>query len=68
MLDSARILRKTYGCLHIEDYINNEIAILIRADKKLTAENKILRKKNEDLRNVIFKEKRKKNLKNYKFL
>jgi hypothetical protein len=45
--------------LHAEDYIDNEAAILIRAGEKLAAENKILRKKNEGLRNVIFEKKRK---------
>jgi hypothetical protein len=50
-------LRKTYERLHVEDYIDNETAILIRAGEKFAAENKILRKKNEDLRNAIFEEK-----------
>jgi hypothetical protein len=59
MPNSARALRKTYGRLHAEDHINNEAAILIRAGEKLAAENKILRKKNEDLRDTIFEEKRK---------
>jgi hypothetical protein len=59
MLNSARILRKTYGCLHVENYINNKAAILVRADEKLAAENKILRIENEDLRDTIFEEKRK---------
>jgi hypothetical protein len=45
--------------LHVEDYINNKITILIRADEKFTVENKILRIENEDLRGAIFKEKRK---------
>jgi membrane protein involved in colicin uptake len=45
--------------LHAENYIDNEIAILIRAGEKLAAENKILRIENEDLRGAIFKEKRK---------
>jgi hypothetical protein len=45
--------------LHAENYINNKAAILVRADEKLTAENKILRIKNEDLRGAIFEEKRK---------
>jgi regulator of replication initiation timing len=49
-----------YERLHAEDYINNETAILIRADETLIAENKILRIENEDLRGTIFKEKRKK--------
>jgi hypothetical protein len=45
--------------LHAENHINNEVAILIRAEKFAT-ENKILRKKNEGLRDAIFEEKRKK--------
>jgi hypothetical protein len=49
-----------YGRLHAEDYINNKITILVRADEKLAAENKILRIENEGLRGIIFKEKRKK--------
>jgi hypothetical protein len=52
-------LRKTYERLHAENYIDNEIAILIRAGEKLTAENKILRIKNEGLRGTIFEKKRK---------
>jgi hypothetical protein len=60
MPDSARVLRRTYGRLHVENHINNETAILIRAGEKLAAENKILRKKNESLRNTIFKKKRNK--------
>jgi uncharacterized protein YpmB len=60
MPDLARILRRMYERLHAENNINNKIAILIRADKKLTVENKILRIKNEDLRDTIFEEKRKK--------
>jgi hypothetical protein len=59
MLNSVRILHRTYGYLHAENYINNEIAILIRAEEKFTTENKILRKENEGLRNAIFEEKRK---------
>jgi regulator of replication initiation timing len=59
MPDSARALRRTYGRLHAENYINNETAILVRAGEKLTAENKILRIENEDLRDTIFEEKRK---------
>jgi regulator of replication initiation timing len=46
--------------LHAENYIDNEIAILVRVGEKLTAENKILRIENEDLRGAIFKEKYKK--------
>jgi regulator of replication initiation timing len=53
-------LRRTYGRLHVENYINNKTVILVRADEKLTAENKILRIENEDLRGAIFKKKRKK--------
>jgi regulator of replication initiation timing len=60
MPDSARVLRKTYGRLHAENYIDNKTAILVRAGEKLTAENKILRIENEDLRGIIFEEKRKK--------
>jgi hypothetical protein len=60
ILGSARVLRRTYGRLHAEDYINNEVAILVRAVEKLAAENKILRIENEDLRGTIFEEKRKK--------
>jgi hypothetical protein len=59
MPDSARILRRTYGRLHAENYIDNKVAILVRAGEKLAAENKILRIKNEDLRGAIFEEKRK---------
>ena len=59
MPDSVRALRKIYGRLHAEDYINNKAAILVRAGEKLATENKILRQKNEGLRNAIFKEKRK---------
>jgi hypothetical protein len=53
-------LRRTYGRLHAEGYIDNKIVILVRADEKLTAENKILRIENEGLRGTIFEEKRKK--------
>jgi hypothetical protein len=59
MSGSARILRRTYGRLHAENYIDNEAAILVRAGEKLTAENKILRIENEGLRGTIFEEKRK---------
>jgi hypothetical protein len=60
ILDSARVLRKIYERLHAEDHINNKAAISTRADEKLTAKNKILRIKNEDLRGTIFENKRKK--------
>jgi cell division protein FtsB len=45
--------------LKIGDYINKKTAILIRNSKKLTAENKILRKEIENLRKGIFEKKRK---------
>jgi cell division protein FtsB len=45
--------------LQTESYIHNEAAILAREDKKLTAENKILNREIENLRETIFKEKRK---------
>jgi hypothetical protein len=57
ILGSARALRRTYERLHAENHINNEAAILVRAGEKLAAENKILRKKTENLRNAIFEEK-----------
>jgi hypothetical protein len=41
------------------DHINKEAVILIRDNEKLTAENKILRKEVEDLREAIFEKKRK---------
>jgi regulator of replication initiation timing len=53
-------LRKTYERLHAEDYINNKTVILVRVDKKLITENKILRIENEGLRGIIFEKKRKK--------
>jgi hypothetical protein len=59
MPGSARVLRRTYGRLHAEGYVDNEAAILVRAGEKLAAENKILRKENEGLRDAIFEEKRK---------
>jgi hypothetical protein len=49
-----------YGRLHAENYIDNKAAILLRADEKLAAENKILRIENESLRGTIFEKKRKK--------
>jgi regulator of replication initiation timing len=49
-----------YEYLHAENYIDNEAAILVRAGEKLTAENKILRIENEDLRDAIFEKKCKK--------
>jgi len=52
-------LRKTYKRLYIKGYVDNEAAVLMRADKKFAAENKILRKNNKGLRGTIFKEKRK---------
>jgi hypothetical protein len=43
---SDQDFRKTYGRLKNADYINKKAAILMRNGEKLTAENKILRKKN----------------------
>jgi hypothetical protein len=57
MPGSVRVLRKTYGRLHAEGYINNKITILVRAGEKLVSENKILRKENEGLRGAIFEKK-----------
>ena len=59
MPGSVRALRKTYGRLHAEGYVDNKAAILVRAGKKLASENKILRIENEGLRDAIFKKKRK---------
>jgi regulator of replication initiation timing len=53
-------LRNTYERLHADDYINNKTVILVRVDKKLITENKILRIENEGLRGIIFEKKRKK--------
>jgi hypothetical protein len=58
--DSTRALRRTYGRLHIENHINNKVAVLVSAEKKFITENKLLRKENKGLRNTLFKEKRKK--------
>jgi hypothetical protein len=58
-LNSDRIFRKTYDRLKNTDHINKEAAVLIRKDKKFTAENKILRRKIKNLRKTIFEEKRK---------
>src|SRR6266536_2728002 len=57
---STRALRRTYKRLHAEGHVDNEAAVLMRAGEKLAAENKILRKENEGLRDAIFEEKRKK--------
>jgi hypothetical protein len=43
MPGSVRALRKTYGRLHAESYVDNKTAILVRAGEKLAIENKILR-------------------------
>jgi hypothetical protein len=59
MPGSVRALRKTYGRLHAKGHINNEAAILVRAEEKLTSKNKLLQIENEGLRGAIFKEKRK---------
>jgi hypothetical protein len=45
----VRVLRRTYGRLHAEGYVNNKAAILVRAGEKLVSENKILRIENEGL-------------------
>jgi hypothetical protein len=60
MPGSVRALRKTYGRLHAEGHVDNKATILVRAGKKLASENKILRQKNEGLRDAIFEKKRKK--------
>jgi hypothetical protein len=57
--DSTRAFRKTYERLHTKGYIDNKAAILVRAEEKLAAENKLLRKENEGLRDTLFEEKRK---------
>jgi hypothetical protein len=57
---SGQGFRKTYSRLKNADYINKEAAILMRGDEKFIAENKILRRKVEDLRKAIFEKKRKK--------
>jgi hypothetical protein len=59
-LISGQDFRKTYGRLKNADHINKEIAILMRDDEKLAAENIILRKEIKGLRKAIFEEKRKK--------
>jgi hypothetical protein len=59
MPGSVRALRKIYGRLYAKDHVNNKAAILVRAGEKLASENKILRIKNEDLRDAIFEKKRK---------
>ena len=48
-----------YRCLYAEGYVNNEAAVLVRAGEKFAVENKVLRKENEGLRDIIFEEKRK---------
>jgi hypothetical protein len=55
----VRVLRKIYGRLHAEGYVDNKAAILVRAGEKFVFKNKILRIKNEDLRDAIFEKKRK---------
>ncbi len=59
ILGLTRALRKTYRRLHAEGYVDNEAAVVVRAGEKFVVENKILRKENEGLRDIIFKEKRK---------
>jgi hypothetical protein len=56
----VRALRKIYGRLHAEGYVDNKAAILVRAGEKLASENKILRQENKGLRGAIFEKKRKK--------
>ena len=56
---SGQGFRKTYGRLKNAGHVNRKAAILIRGGEKLAAENKILRKKVEGLRQAVFKEKRK---------
>ena len=56
---SGQGFRKTYGRLKNAGHVNKEAAILMRGGEKLAAENKILRKEVEGLREVIFEEKRK---------
>jgi hypothetical protein len=54
---SDRAFRGTFDRLQIEDHINREAAILTRGGEKLAAENKILRRKFEGLREAIFEKK-----------
>jgi hypothetical protein len=56
---SGQDFRKTYDRLKNTGHINKETAILMRVGEKLAAENKILRKEVEGLREAIFEEKRK---------
>jgi len=58
-LGLTRVLRKTYRRLHAEGYVDNETAVLVRADEKFAVENKVFRKENEGLRDIIFEDKRK---------
>jgi hypothetical protein len=58
-LISGQDFHETYDRLKNTDHINKEAAILMRNGEKLTAENKILRKEIEGLREAIFEEKRK---------
>ena len=57
ILNSARILRRTYERLHAKNYINKEVVILMRDNEKFVIENKIFRKEIENLREVIFEKK-----------
>ena len=59
MSGSVRALRKIYGRLYAEGYVDNKAAILVRAGEKLASKNKILRIENEGLRDAIFEKKRK---------
>jgi hypothetical protein len=53
------VLRRIHGELRAQGHIDNKTAVLVRAEEKLAAENKILRNKNGGLKDAIFKEKRK---------
>jgi hypothetical protein len=57
--DFGRAFRKTYNRLKDADYINKEVAILMRKDERFVAENKIFRREIKDLREIIFEKKRK---------
>jgi hypothetical protein len=59
MSDFDRAFRKTYDRLKNANYINKEVVILMREGERFIAENKILRREVEDLREVIFKKKSK---------
>ncbi len=62
-LNLTRALRKMYRRLHAENHISKETAVLVHAGKKFIVKNKIFRKENKGLRDIIFKEKRKRKCK-----